>query len=690
MQLTKLSSLILTLSISCISYASHAKDLKNSKFLNPTPEELTQKLSLHLDWRDTKISPAKDFYSYANGGWQQQNPIPPEYARWGIFSVLQEEVQNKLHNILRDASNNKNAIKGSAAQKVGDFYFSGMDEKSINQSGIKPLQPELDKIQNIKNKDDLQNAIAHLHSIGVSVPFAFTSMQDFKDSKNMIAVALQDGLGLPDKDYYLNEALSFQKIREEYTSHITRMLQLLGETAENAKAKAQKILKIETDFAKASMSKIDQRNPYAIYHIMNIESLGKLTPNFNWSKYFEHLNHPHIKEINLAMPHFFIEFNNKIENLSLEDWKTYLTWHLISTFAPYLSDDFVNEDFKLSQILSGTQKILPRFKRVINAENQALGFAVGKLYVDKYFPAQSKQAVLEIMQDIRKALNEDLQTLSWMTPETRTAALKKLRLMEERVGYPEKWRDYSKLKIDRGPYVLNVMRANKFLLNYELDKIGKPVDRTEWEMTPQTVNAYYHPTMNNINFPAGILLPPFFDPKAPPAVNYGGIGFIIGHEITHGFDDEGGQFDGYGNLKNWWTKEDYKKFQAATKCIVQQFSTYTVADNLAVQGKLVSGEATADLGGLILAYHAYHNSKHYKAAKTIEGVTPEQQFFLSAAHSWAGNIRPQEAKRLVLVDPHPPMKYRVNGTVANMPQFKDAYNIPNNSPMVNKNICVIW
>lgn len=683
MKLTKLFSLILIVFLPTTICA------KNTKLINDHSKNLTAKKSLRLDWRDNKISPAKDFYTYANGGWQKDNPIPPEYARWGIFSVLQEEVQIKLHQLVQEACDNKNAIKGSSTQKVGDFYYSGMDERSINQLGLTPVQPELNKIQKMQNKDDLQNVIIHLQTIGVHAPFAFTSMQDFKNSQKIIGVALQSGLGLPDREYYLKEDLTFKKFRDAYKVHVAKMFELLGETKDQAKAKAEQVLKIETDLAKASMSKIEQRNPYAIYNIINIEGLNKLTPNFNWDIYFQNLKHPNIKEINLAMPHFFVEVNNKLENLSIEDWKTYLSWHLINTFAPFLSDAFVDQDFKLSQTLTGTQKILPRYKRVIDAENQAIGFAVGKLYVDKHFPPQSKQAVLEITQDIRTALEHDLQTLSWMTPETRKAALKKLSLMEERIGYPEKWRDYSKLKIDRGPYVLNVIRANEFLFNHELDKIGKPVDRTEWEMTPQTVNAYYHPTMNNINFPAGILLPPFFDPKAPAAVNYGGIGFIIGHEITHGFDDEGGQFDGYGNLKNWWTKEDYKKFQAATQCIVDQFSSYTVED-MNVQGKLVSGEATADLGGLILAYNAFHNSKHFKDAQPIEGFTPDQQFFLSAAHSWAGNIRPKEAKRLVLVDPHPPMKYRVNGTVSNMSEFKNAYNIPDNSPMVNKNKCVIW
>lgn len=660
--------------------------------LDKTSKISTQfkKESLNLDWRDTKVSPADDFYTYANGGWQKQNPVPPDYARWGIFSMLQEKVLEDLHTILKTAQNDTTALKDSITQKVGDFYYSGMDEQTINKLKFTPLKEQFQTIANIKDIKDLQAAITKLQQIGVNAPFAFTSMQDFKDSQRMIGVAVQSGLGLPDRDYYLKTEAHFQNIRKEYENHIMRMFELLGESATNAKKYAQTVMRIETSLATDSMSKIEQRDPYKIYNMMNLHTLKKVTPTISWKQYFNDINQPQIREFNLAMPHFFIELDKKFKSTSIDDWKIYLQWHLINTFAPFLSDDFVNEHFHMNKVITGTEQILPRYKRVINAENQAIGFLVGKMYVDKHFPPLSKQKVLEITHDIRQALSTDLKDLSWMSEKTKQAALKKLNLMEERIGYPEKWLDYSKLKITRNSYIENIINSNKFLIARELEKIDKPVDRDEWEMTPQTVNAYYHPTMNNINFPAGILLPPFFDPDAPAAVNYGGIGSVIGHEITHGFDDEGGQFDGHGNLNRWWTKEDYKKFQQATKCISDQFSAYTVADNIHVQGKLVSGEATADLGGLILAYNAYVNSKHFKDAPTIDGVTPLQQFFLSAAHSWAGNIRPEEAKRLVLVDPHPPMIYRVNGTVSNMPQFQQAFNIPDNSPMVNVKRCVIW
>lgn len=390
------------------------------------------------------------------------------------------------------------------------------------------------------------------------------------------------------------------------------------------------------------------------------------------------------------MPDFFKAMNELLQSVSLDEWKIYLRWHLIDAFAPYLSKPFVDQNFKMVSALTGTQKLLPRWKRVVNTENGALGFAIGELYVEKYFSPESKQKVLDILKNIRAVLQEDIKTLSWMSPKTRDAALKKLDLMEERVGYPTKWWDYSSLKIDRGPYVLNVIRANEFLINRDLDKIGKPVDRSEWAMTPQTINAYYDPSMNNLNIPAGILQSPFFDPKAPAAINYGAIGYVIGHEMTHGFDDQGAQFDGYGNLKNWWAPNDLSKFKNATQCIADQFSKYVVDGDLHVQGQLVVGEAAADLGGMILAYKAFQRSKEYKNAKTIEGITPDQQFFLGTAHVWAMNVRPEQLRNQVTTDPHPPAVYRVNGSLANIPQFQEAFNIPNGSPMISKNRCIIW
>ncbi|EHL29562.1 M13 family metallopeptidase [Legionella drancourtii] len=646
--------------------------------------------ALHLDWLDTSVSPAQDFYAYANGSWQKNNPIPPEYASWGSFHIVSEKMQDIIHQMLIKAAANTQAKPGSIEQKVGDFYYSGMDEARINQLGIKPLQAEFERINALKNLTDLQSEIAHLHQIGVDVFFDFGSMQDYKDSNKMIAGAVQDGLGLPDRDYYLQDTAKFKLIRDAYVMHMTKMFELLGDAPVKAAAEANTVMKLETQLAQVSMSQVEQRDPHAIYHIMNKEQLAQITPDFSWPAYFAAIGQAQLQNINLGMPAFFKGLNEQLKTVPLQDWQMYLRWHLINAFASYLSKPFVDENFKMVTVLSGNEKILPRWKRVVATENGALGFAIGKMYVDHYFSAAAKKQALDILKNIRFVLHQDISSLTWMTPNTRQAALKKLDLMEERIGYPSKWWDYSSLKIDRGPYVLNVIRANQFLVKRDLNKIGKPIDRSEWSMTPQTINAYYAPSMNNLNIPAGILQAPFFDPNAPAAVNYGAIGFVMGHEMTHGFDDQGAQFDGHGNLKDWWTTSDLTKFKAATQCIIDQFSQYVVNGDTHIQGKLVVGEATADLGGIMLAYRAFHHSDAYKNAKIIDGFTPDQQFFLGTAHVWAMNIRPQQLQTQVTTDPHPPAKYRVNGSLANLPQFQSAFKIPDGSPMVNKSRCVIW
>lgn len=642
---------------------------------------------LHEDWLDKKVDPTKNFFLYANGGWKKKNAIPAAYSSWDNFHILQEQNLRVIQAILIDSTKNPT---GDIEQKVGDFYFSGMNENAINAAGIKPLLPEFNRINAMTNLQDLQNTIAHLQMIGVGALFDFGQMQDFEDSNQVIGVAAQGGLSLPDRDYYLKADKKFQKIRETYLQHVTKMFELLGDNKIKSTAEAKTVLQIETVLAKASMPRIQMRDPRAVYHPTDLATLSQITPNFSWQNYFNNIQHPELKQINLAMPEFFKVMNSQLKQVSLDSWKIYLRWHLIDSFAPYLSEQFVRENFKMKVALTGVKEQLPRWKRVVGTESQALGFAIGKLYVAKKFPASSKKEVEELINHIRTALKNDLQQITWMDPKTRKAALDKLDKMQARVGYPDKWWDYSTLKIDRESYVLNVMRASEFLTKRDLNKIGKPVDKNDWDMTPQTINAYYDASMNRLNIPAGILQPPFFNPKVSAAINYGAIGFVIGHEMTHGFDDEGAQFDGTGNLKNWWTENDLKKFQEKTQKIASQFSGYAVNDTLHVQGKLVMGEATADLGGLTLAYRAFHASGAYQAIKTVDGFTPDQQFFLSAAHVWASNMRPEEAERLVVVDPHPPAMYRVNGTLANMPEFKLAYGIGAKSPMLNPNCPVIW
>ncbi|HEY3645599.1 MAG TPA: M13 family metallopeptidase [Gammaproteobacteria bacterium] len=669
---------------------------------------------LHTDWLDKSVDPGTDFFSYANGGWQKANPIPDAYSRWGTFGVLQKSNQDVLHQILDDNAKTKHA-EGSTEQKVGDFYATGMDEAGIEKNGVTPLKSEFDAIAAIKDQASLQKEMTHLQMIGVDAMFGFGQQQDFKDSSKVIGIAFQGGLGLPDRDYYLKtadkctapagatgaaaataltackaQADKFSKVRDAYVAHITAMLQLLGDPADKAAAEAKTIMGMETRLAQAAMSRIDQRTPTNIYHPMSVKDISAATPGIDWNGFLSGIGHSEIQGFNLGTPEFFKALGTELTKDSLDDWKAYLRWHTIDAAAPYLSKAFVDEDFKMKSAISGAKELLPRWQRVISTEDGALGFAMGKLFVEKKFPASSRQQVVDILHAIRGALDVDLNDLAWMSPDTRKEAKVKLGMMEERIGYPDKWRDYSKLEVKRDSYVQNVMRANLFLNQRDLNKIGKPVDKSEWDMTPQTVNAYYDPSMNNINFPAGILQPPFFDPNAPAAVNFGAVGFVMGHEMTHGFDDEGAQFDGHGNLKNWWTPEDLAKFHKATDCISDHFSTYTVASGTHVQGHLITGEATADLGGLTLAYRAFHASKAFKDAKTIDGFTPDQQFFLGAAHVWAENVRPEEQIRRATIDPHPPGKYRVNGTMANMPAFQQAFGIKDGSAMVNADRCVIW
>ncbi len=645
---------------------------------------------LHLNWLDRSVNPAQNFYAYANGTWVKDNPVPADYSRWSQFGILYKDNQEIIHQLLKEAAQNTQAASGSDEQKIGDFYASGMDETAVNEDGISPLDPELKSIDNMFNQQQLQAEIAHLQMIGVNALFGFGSMQDFKNSTKVIGIAVQGGLGLPDRDYYFKKDPASVKIREAYVQHIAKMFELLGETPDNASRQAGIVMAIETKLAKASMTRIERRDPHAIYHVMNLRRLDKTTPNFSWQEYFANVGHPELKSINLAMPKYFKAMGLQLASVPISNWKAYLRWQLVDAFAPYLSQPFVEEDFRMQSLLNGAKVLQPRWQRVIEAEDDALGFAVGKVYVDKKFPASSKADALAILHSIRAALKSDLQDLSWMDEKTRKAAISKLELMGERIGYPDKWRDYSALRVDRGPYVLNVVRANVFENQRELNKIGKPVDKNEWGMTPQTVNAYYSPLRNNINFPAGILQPPFFDPKAPMAVNYGAIGAVMGHEMTHGFDDHGSQFNGYGNLRNWWTRGDRRHFEKNVKCIAKQYSSYTVDGDVHVQGKLVTGEAIADLGGLKLAWRAFHASPYYKNAKIIDGFTPDQQFFLGYAHIWASNITPEEARRRVATDPHPPAIDRVNGTLANLPQFQTAYHVPKNSPMANRHRCVIW
>jgi putative endopeptidase len=636
---------------------------------------------------DTSVKPQDDFYLYANGGWLKRNPVPPEYARWGSFEELTETNNDALHKIAEKAANTQVDTKiAPEVQKVGDFYASGMDEKTIDAERIRPLDEELKRVDAIKNRADVLKALAHLHTIGVGAFFEFGSGQDEKDSTREIAQAAQGGLGLPDRDYYTKTDEDSKKKRAAYVEHVTKMLTLLGEPASKATGDAKKIMAFETSLAKVSRTRVELRDPQKNYNKMTQADLQKLTPDWNWADYFKAINLAEPGDINVGQPEFFKAANAAFTGMSIDDWKTYLRWHLINSAAEDLSDDFVNEDFNFSQgVLRGTKEIKPRWKRVVASTDEALGDALGKLYVSDYFPPEAKARALEMINNLKAALADRIKTLDWMDEPTKREALKKLAAMNVKIGYPDKWRDYSLLKIDRGPYVLNTMRAANFEVNRELKKIGKPVDRTEWGMTPPTVNAYYNANMNEIVFPAGILQPPFFEPKADDAVNYGGMGAVIGHEMTHGFDDEGRQFDASGNLRDWWSPESAAKFKDRSQAVVQQYSEYEPIPGVHINGELTQGENIADIGGVKLAYAALQKAleKNPQAREQkIDGLTPEQRFFLGWAQVWRANQREQDLRLRLNTDPHSPTHYRCNGPISNMSEFAKAFNLPADCPMV--------
>jgi len=636
---------------------------------------------------DTSVKPQDDFYLYANGGWLKGNPVPPEYSRWGSFDELTEKNNDALHKIAEKAANTHvDAKTAPEVQKVGDYYASGMDEKTIGAERIRPLEEELKRIDAIKNRADVLKAVAHLHTTGVGAFFEFGSGQDEKDSTREIAQAAQGGLGLPDRDYYTKTDEDSKKKRAAYVEHVTKMLTLLGEPASKATGDAKKIMAFETSLAKASRTRVELRDPQKNYNKMSQADLQKLTPNWNWADYFVAINLAEPGDINVGQPEFFKAANAAFTSTSIEDWKTYLRWHLINAAAEDLSDDFVNEDFTFKEgVLRGTKQIKPRWKRVVASTDEGLGDALGKLYVADYFPPEAKARALEMINNLKAALADRIKTLDWMDEPTKQEALKKLAAMNVKIGYPDKWRDYSLLKIDRGPYVLNTMRAANFEVNRELKKIGKPVDRTEWGMTPPTVNAYYNANMNEIVFPAGILQPPFFEPKADDAVNYGGMGAVIGHEMTHGFDDQGRQFDASGNLRDWWSPESAAKFKDRSQAVVQQYSEYEPIPGVHINGEMTQGENIADIGGVKLAYAALQKAleKNPQAREQkIDGLTPEQRFFLGWAQVWRANQREQDLRLRLNTDPHSPTRYRCNGPISNMPEFAKAFNLPEDCPMV--------
>ena len=624
---------------------------------------------------------------YADGGWIKRTEIPPEYSRWGSFNELIEKNNDALHEIAEKAANtNVDPKLAPETQKVGDYYASGMDEKTIEAMRTKPLAEEFKSIEAVKDRNDLLKEIAHLHTIGVPALFNFDAGQDSKDSTRDIAQAAQGGLGLPDRDYYTKTDEASKKLRDQYVDHVTKMLTLLGESQNTASDHAKKILALETSLAQASRTRVELRDPQKNYNKMTQPDLQKLTPDWKWSDYFKDINLIEPGDINVQQPEFFKAADDVFKSTPMDNWKAYLRWHLVNAAAAELSKDFVNENFNFNDAtLHGTKQIKPRWKRVVISTDDAIGEALGKLYVAYDFPPEAKARALELVNNLKEALADRIKTLEWMDEPTKQEALKKLAAFTVKIGYPDKWLDYSLLKIDRGPYVLNAIRAEQFQMDRDLKKIGKPVDRTDWGMTPPTVNAYYNPNMNEIVFPAGILQPPFFYANADDAVNYGGIGAVIGHEMTHGFDDEGRQFDAVGNLRDWWSPQSAAEFKKRSQAIVQQYNEYEPLPGLHVNGELTQGENIADLGGIKLAYAALQKALDKNPGareQKIDGFTPEQRFFLSFAAIWKSKQRDEDLKLRLNTDPHSPARYRVDGPLSNLPEFQKAFGIPDGSPMV--------
>jgi putative endopeptidase len=652
----------------------------------------TAPAGIDVTFLDRGVRPCDDFFRFANGGWIAKNPIPQESPSWGTAGIIRERTSEQLRTILEAAAKSQSP-KGSNEQKIGDFYFSALDAKSRDAAGVAPLAPWLERIEAAKDARDLQDVWAYLATYNVDSPFGIGSAPDFKKSSQEIASVGQGGYSLPDRDYYLKEDEKSKSIRDAYLAHVAKTFELAGESAERAAADAAIVMKIETRLAAAALSRIERRDPNASYHVMSPEERAALTPRFDWDRYLSNVGLAKGAALNVAHPKFFKEVDAMLADVPVGEWKAYLRWRLLDFLAPMLSTAFEQEDFEFNgRVLNGANALQAPWKRAVSATSARLGDAVGEVYVRRFFPPEAKRRIEQLVANLKAALRDDIRTLDWMSEPTRQQALAKLDALVYKVGFPEKWRDYSRLEVDRRSYALNTLRAQHWAFVTDLEKAGKPVDRAEWRATPQLVNAGYFPLANEIVFPAAILQAPLFDPSADDAVNYGAIGAVIGHEMTHGFDDQGARFDADGNLRLWWTPDDYMKFQARTKCVEDQFSAYALEDGTHVKGALVKGEAIADLGGLKIAWLAYRKSLEGKPRpKEIDGFTPEQRFFLGFGQAWKNNATPQYELLQTNTDPHPLPRFRLNGTVANMPEFFEAFGCGDTGRLVRgEGRCTIW
>ncbi len=641
---------------------------------------------------DKSINPCQDFYQYACGNWMKTNAVPADKSRWGRFDQLQEHNFYILRDILESAQSKPNS---PIEKKVGDFYASCMDESAIEKAGAAPLEPEMKRIAAIKERQQLVEQVSSMHRDGLQALFAFYSQPDMHDANQTIAYIDQGGITLPDRDYYLKDDPRSVETREKYQQHVQKMFELAGDSPDMAAKEAKTVLAVETGLAKASMDRTERRNPKNRDHLMTTAEASTLAPNFDLTQYFAHSGAPKFAKLNVGNPQFFKDVNEQLGSQSVDDWKTYLRWRTIDSYAPSLSKAFVDEDFAFNgKYLSGQQENEPRWERCVRSTNGNLGMALGQLYVDRTFGPEGKARTLKMVEAIETAMHQDLQQLDWMSDTTKEQAYRKLSTIVNNIGYPDKWRDYSRVPVKRGDYAGNVKRASTFETHRRLQKIDKPTDRKDWSMTPPTVNAYYRPPMNDINFPAGILQPPFYSKDMDDAVNYGGIGVVIGHELTHGFDDQGRKYDAEGNFRDWWTPQDAEAFEKRADCVADEYSSFvSVKDDqgeVKLNGRLTLGENTADNGGLKLAYMALSDIIGNTPVKEIDGYTPQQRFFLAFGQIWCQNVTDQEARKRALTDPHSPGRWRVNGAVQNSAAFEKAFDCKAGQPMVRENACRVW
>lgn len=642
---------------------------------------------------DTSVSPCQDFYQYACGNWMAHNPIPADQASWGTFSTLADHNREVLRGILEKASADPRIDSDAVTREVGTFYAACMDQKQVNASGAQPLAPELKAIDAMTSTRQLAGVLAQLQVDGVNALFQFGSQQDAKNATAaMIAGADQGGLGLPNRGYYIRTDAKSRQLRQQYLDHVTKMFVLLGDTNATAAAEASTVLRIETALAQASLDPVQRRNPNATYHKMTPAQFESLAPAFDWKAYFAAIGAPSFDEVNVAVPAFFRALNTQLRAVPLRDWKTYLRWHLVHSAAPALSQPFVDANFAFySGVMRGVTAQQPRWKRCVTSTDRNLGDALGQLYVQVAFSPQAKAHMTAMVENLEASLGKDIEALDWMTPATKRQAMVKLHAIVNKVGYPNHWLDYSSIELSPAAYYANLQHAAAFQWRRDINKIGKPVDRGEWRMTPPTVNAYYTPLWNQIVFPAGILQPPFFSPTRNDAVNYGAVGIVMGHEMTHGFDDEGRQFDAQGNLRDWWTPADAKAFQERAACLVNEYSGFSPVPGVHLNGKLTLGENTADNGGARVAYMAMETALAGKPDPKIGGFTREQRFFLGYAQIWCENVRPQAARLAANTDPHSPGRFRVNGVVSNMPEFAAAFHCGPADPMTaGPKACRVW